>query len=198
MELNDKKATAILVEGTNRQLYESGGSLPTDEKIRLRDATELVEAAELAFKNGNKSDNVNTVLYIAQCDMKPIIPELDISAQNPPEEEIVANGKTINKSTGEIIDNTYNGLDLSTLADGVLDALITGLDNYPQNEKVEEDRRAYVGEKERRTNAKGQEVPQAAEGSPTEEKAGEIAPEGTTPANEGTGQRSEEIEGPNS
>jgi|ERR1700722_12377483 len=181
--LNDQQATAILVESLSRGIYEP--AVPTDEKQRLKDATDIVAAAQAAFNNGNKSDNVNTILFIAQTDLAPEIP-VATHAQAPAETEIV--------------DHIHNGLDLSTLTDGILEALITGLDAYPQTEKVEEDRKAYVAEKERRSNEPAQEIqeitPQA-EASADEEKAGEITPASPTPADEGAGERAQATEGPN-
>lgn len=182
--LNEQQATKILIEGTARGLYENGGKIPSDPKVLLRDATELVEAAEKASRAKNKSENVEAILFIAQVDMKPILP--DPTAQIAPEVEK---------------DNTYNGLDLTTLAPGILEQLIIGLDAYPQTEKVEQDRKAYVGEVERRANAqagKSQEIASAASGGEAAQEAREIAPEGPAAADASTGQPTAPTEGPNS
>lgn len=162
IELNNEQASAILVEGLARGLYENQGKIPDDPTIRLEDATKLVQAAEAASRNGNKSDNVNTILFIAQVDQKPI-------TMLPPNEqkvaEAVANNDTIIVEKRESVStNIHNGLDLTTLTDGVIEGLIIGLDKYPNSEQVEIDRKAFTAERERRKNAqaqKGQEVPQA-------------------------------------
>lgn len=149
IQLNDDQASAILTEGMARGLYESlNNTLPPDPDQRMKDATELVGIAKNAFINGNRSDNVQTILFMAR------VPE-----------------------------RIHNGIDLSTLSDGVIEGLIAGLDKYPPSEQVEEDRKAYLTEKERR-NEKGSQIQDDSQGTTPQaapEKAGEAAPEGAHP-----------------
>src|ERR1039457_5495131 len=129
VSLNDNQCIAILTEGLNRNLYANNGGVPQDEKVRLKDATDLVNAAQLASNNGNKSDNVETILFIALSDTKPPI------AQNPPVQ-----------SPAEIApkeDSPIQGFDITQVSDGVLEGLIIGLDKFPNNENVENERKAY-------------------------------------------------------
>lgn len=181
--LNDEQCIAILTESLARGIYEP--VVPQDPKQRLKDATDIVSLALAASASGNKSDNVETILFIAQTDMKPPA-EISTIPQNPPVEEA---------------NHIHNGLDLSTITDGILDALIEGLNAYPQNEKVQEDRTAYVAEKERRANAQGsqqnQEIPQGAAQAEAPEKAGEIAPASSASTNEGASQPTASDQGPN-
>lgn len=179
IELNNEQASAILVEGLARGLYENQGKIPDDPTIRLEDATKLVQAAEAASRNGNKSDNVNTILFIAQVDQKPI-------TMLPPNEqkvaEAVANNDTIIVEKRESVStNIHNGLDLTTLTDGVIEGLIMGLDKYPNSEQVEIDRKAFTAERERRKNAqaqKGQEDPQAEAPGEASQSSSQIAEAG--------------------
>lgn len=164
IQLNDEQCRTILTEGLQRGLYENGGRVPDEEKVRLEDATKLVEAAESASRNGNKSDNVNTILFIAQCDTKPL-------SQNSVEQKVtdnVAQGNTVIYTKSEKENNMHNGLDLSTLSDGVIEGLIVGLDKYPPSDQVEEDRKAYVEERERRKNAT-KSISEAVEEDPSNE-----------------------------
>lgn len=179
IELNDEQCTAILTEGLSRGLYENNGAVPDDPQVRLKDATELVEAAERAYNNKNRSENVETIRFIAKCDQKPL-------ALNPAEQKIaenVAAGNTLvyEKRESEST-NIHNGLDLVSLSDGVIEGLIIGLDKYPPSEQVEADRKAFVGERERRKNAqaqKGQEVPQAEAPGEASQSPSQIADEGS-------------------
>ena len=158
VSLNDQQAIAILTEGLNRNLYANNGGVPQDEKVRLKDATDLVNAAQLASNNGNKSDNVETILFIALSDTKPPI------AQNPPVQ-----------SPAEIApkeDSPIQGFDITQVSDGVLEGLIIGLDKFPNNENVENERKAYIAEKERRGNA-SQPAGQAVAQEPQTEAAQE-------------------------
>lgn len=202
IELNDQQARAILVESLNRKIYEP--SVPEDEKTRLEDATKVIEAVQAAHNNGNRSDNVETLLYIAQCDMKPIIPETNPAQTDTVKKTLVVtdDGEVFDKDTGESLEESHihNGLDLTTLSDSVFEALITGLDAYPNNESVEADRTAYVAEKERRANAKSQKGQDNSSGTTAQTaaaKAGEITPEGSPSTDERAGQRVETPEGPN-
>jgi hypothetical protein len=165
ISLNDDQATAILTEGLNRNLYE--GPIPSDSADKMKDAEDLTKAAQLAFNNGNRSDNVQTILFISQVDQKPPLPEEQVSEAPMAE------------TAPEVTNNIHNGIDLSTLSDGVIDGLIVGLDKYPNSEQVEEDRKAYLAEKERRNEkaGKSQDEPQGTTAQAPEEKAGEAAPE---------------------
>lgn len=166
IQLNDDQASAILMEGMARGLYESlNNTLPPDSTQRMKDATELVSIAKNAFNNGNRSDNVQTILFMAEVDQKPDIKQEEIAE---------AAAETVPDSS------IHNGIDLSTLSDGVIEGLIVGLDKYPQSEQVEEDRKAYLAEKERR-NEKGSQIQDDSQGTTAQaapEKAGEAAPEG--------------------
>lgn len=169
ISLNDEQCVAILTEGLNKKAYESpGNAVPTDPAQRQRDATELVEAVMAASKAGNKSEFVKSVLFIAQCDMKPLVAEETTPAPVPAVAE---------SSQSE---STVDGLDLTTLADGILDQLIVGLDKYPQTEQVENDRKLYLAEKERRAGGPQaiQEIAPAAAQGAAAESAGEISAEG--------------------
>lgn len=179
IELNDDQATAILTEGLSRGVYENQGKVPDDPKVRLEDAIKLTEAALAASRSGNKSENVNTILFIAQVDQQPL-------ALNPAEqkiaENVVAGNTIISEKKESVSTNIHNGLDLTSLSDGVIDGLITGLDKYPPSEQVEADRKAFVGERERRKNAqaqKGQEDSQAEAPGEAVEKPSQIADEGS-------------------
>src|ERR1700722_7479814 len=182
IELNEDQVTAILKEGLNRGLYEYlNGALPEDSNIRSSDAHQLVGLAKNAFNNGNRSDNVQTILFIARSDQSP----LPVKEQK--KAEAVANNDTViyDKPPAEIAPEStvHNGIDLATLSDGVLEGLITGLDKYPQSEQVEEDRKAYLAEKERRNEkaSKSQDDSQSTAAQEDGEKAGEAAPEGSHP-----------------
>jgi hypothetical protein len=193
IELNEDQVTAILTEGLNRGLYEClNGALPEDSNIRSSDAHQLVEIAKNAFNNGNRSDNVQTILFIAQTDQSPLpVKEQKIA-------EAVANNDTVIYEKppveSELESTVHNGIDLATLSDGVLEGLITGLDKYPQSEQVEEDRKAYLAEKERRNEkaSKSQEDSQGTAAQEDGEKAGEAAPEGSPASVEGGNQTSPE------
>lgn len=175
-EISLDQAKAILMEGLNRELYEClNNSLPEDPKLLMSDANELVRLALIARNSGNKSENIQTILFMAQVDQKPDVKQEEIAgtpAEIAPESSV------------------HNGIDLSTLSDGVIEGLIVGLDKYPPSEQVEEDRKAYLAEKERR-NEKGSQIqddsqsttPQAAP-----EKAREAAPEGSPAPVEGGNQ----------
>jgi hypothetical protein len=150
MELTDQQATSILVEGLQRGLFEP--AVPAEEADRLLDATKLVEACESAYKTGNRSDNVTTILFMAQVnsdttdnkvttDIAPIPEQIKGQISIPVQE-----------------DHMHNGLNLAELSDGILDQLIVGLDKYPQTDEVEIDRKAYTAEKERRGNGSGKEL----------------------------------------
>lgn len=191
LALNDEQAVAILTEGLSRGLYESlNNAIPQDPAQRLQDATELTKAAQAAFNNGNRSDNVQTILFISQVDQKPLSQEEQKVA------EAVANDETVivEKRESEA-SNIHNGLDLSTLSDGVIEGLIVGLDKYPPSEQVEEDRKAYLAEKERRENEKAGKSQDDSSGTTAQalgEKAGEAAPEGSPAPVEGGNQTASE------
>lgn len=168
MQLTDQQATSILVEGLARGLFEP--AVPTEESDRLLDATKLVEACEIAHKAGNKSDNVETILFMSQVNSDAVLvdkPNID-------------NTIILEKRDTET-NNMHNGLNLAELSDGILDQLIVGLDQYPQTDEVETDRRAYTAEKERRGNAQtilAQDLPQAEAPQAPPEEAGEAPSEG--------------------
>lgn len=194
VSLNDEQATAILTEGLARSLYENGGAIPEDEKVRLKDATDLVNAALAASNNGNKSDNVNTILFLAQVDQKPItsgseepvVDQKPTIAQNPPvvtptnsagNEDVKVEMGESPAETAPSESSPIQGFDIAQVSDGVLEGLIIGLDKFPNNENVENERKAYYAEKERRAGAKGQEIPQGEAAQEAPNKAGEISAE---------------------
>lgn len=187
IELNDAQASAILVEGLARQLYENGGKIPDDPAVRMEDAIKLTNAALAARNAGNKSENVEAILFIAQVDQRPL-------AQSSHEEMPLAGLGAIISLENE--SNMHNGLDLASLSDGVIEGLIVGLDKYPPSEQVEADRAAFVGERERRKNAqaqKGQEDPQAEAPGEASQSPSEIAGEVTGTAGESLSQTNEQI-----
>lgn len=184
--LNDDQAKTILVEALNRGLYESlNNEVPQDSAQRMKDAEDLVSAANAAFNNGNRSDNVQTILFISDVDQKPL----------PIKEQQIAKAIANNDKNGSDESNFHNGIDLATLSDGVIEGLIIGLDKYPPSEQVEEDRKAYLAEKERRENekvGKDQDEPQSTTAQENGEKAGEAAPEGSFASVEERNQTDEE------
>src|ERR1019366_7856406 len=181
VSLNDNQVVTILTEGMSRGLYESlNNALPEDPAQRLKDATDLVSIAQAAHKNGNHSDNVETILFIALSD------QASIPAQNSPEQNVtdaVANVNTFiapAQPSAEVAhseSSPIQGFDITQVSDGVLEGLIIGLDKFPNNENVENERKAYLAEKERRASAKGQETPQAEAAGEAPEKDGETSSE---------------------
>jgi hypothetical protein len=178
IQLNDDQCKAILLEGLNREVYENQGKVPDDPAVRLKDATDLVQAARAAYNANNRSENVEAILFIAQCDMKPL-PIVNIKDSS--NETFPTELKDVPLITLEDDRRYHNGLDLYSLNDTVLDALIENLENGSKSEQVEADIKAYTEEKARRENAaaeKGQEIPQAEAPAEANEKAGEISAEG--------------------
>jgi hypothetical protein len=190
MDLNEQQQITILTEGINRGFYECpNNAVPTDPVQRSEDAKRLVEACKLAYKNGNHSDNVNTILFVAECDMKPEVPNISS------EPSVTSSAPKSAKN------NVIDGFDITTVTDGILESLLVGLDKYPQNEQVQHDREIYLAEKARRSGESPkeiQEIPQTETGSQVAQKAGEIAPEGSPSTNGRASEHTAEAEGSNS
>jgi hypothetical protein len=166
-ELNLDQCKAIYVESLNRGLIKTpDGSVPTDESVLKRDAHDLVEAAMLASQAGNKSDNVNTLIYLSTVDMKPIMPEL---ISNIAHVESLKDNNTVVQE-GEF--------DFSQISDDVLDGLIAGLDKYIETPIVEIERAKFLAEKKRRAD-ETQELPSAEKASQESQSAAEGTSEQT-------------------
>jgi hypothetical protein len=173
--LNDEQAKAILIESLQRGLYESPGNVPPPEpERRMQDALQLVAAARNAAKSGNKSENVMALLFLAEVDQQP--PAAPIPQPEP-----------VQQATND------SGIDLTTVSDAILENLITGLDKYVATPPVEQQRAAFLAEKERRANAKAmEEVPQVQESQATNEQALQENGNENMPAGETAGEETGE------
>lgn len=161
-ELNDEQCKAIVIEAMNRELIKTvDGSIPDDINIIRKDANDLVEAAIRARNTGNKSENVETLLFMGQVDMKPLS-----SQESAPVE------------SSEVQSENNLGIDLTKLSDIVLEGLHTGLEKYINSPEIEEQRAAVLAEQKRRADA-GQGIPPAQE-----------APQEPQAASQGTSERS--------
>jgi hypothetical protein len=71
--LNEQQVDAILAECLSKKLIEADvdGRLPDDPEARRKMALTMVAQAQLMFDAGSRSDEVATVLFIAECDMNP-------------------------------------------------------------------------------------------------------------------------------
>ncbi len=176
-KLNNQQVDAILVEAIKQKYFTTpNDELPESEEARSKYAGEIVELCIAADKTNNKSEGVKNILFIAFSDMSPVVEQPTI-AQIPVQEIPPSDNGT----------KTSDGLDLTTVADGVLDNLILGLDKYPQTPEVERDRQAYLAEKARRTGESPQAIQEIAPGT-AQAAAIEKSPAGPESAGEGTGE----------
>ena len=163
-ELNGDQVDAILIESLNKKIYETpNGAIPENVTQKNKDAHDIVAACIAASNNGNKSEGVESILFIATVDMKPEVPKIVSPDPTIPlvgENNIGAVGAV--DGTQATTNSTVDGLDITTLAPGVLDQLIQGLDRYPNSPQVEADRATYLAEKARRENKNPQQIQEAA------------------------------------
>ena len=178
-ELNDDQCTAILQEALNRGMFESPGNIvPADPAQRNRDASELVGLVMAAAKNGKDSENVNTILFLAQVDMKP--PK--IPAETPPVKPQTALSPVNQAPIKEIpIPASMAGFDITQITDGVLENLIEGVEG-----KNEAEYNYFVAEKARRNEktTQVQDEPQGKAAQEITEQAGEAKVQSVTAPDE--------------